>query len=811
MYTYAVERSGVMQIINRIKKLTLCIAAVSLCIYIFNLNKNEVETYAHDDEIESYLDEANEALKEIVDENVILAAVYLCDSFDVKVSASYDAGTVATVFSGQSVEILEEDLDEYLNIWVKVHFISRGDEFEGYILKEKVITSDSRFIEWEENYGMTSEALDMFLYNRFMQSMTISAFGLDEETEYFGTDSLSDNDEYAGDNIGIMLFSLGEGEDEGIMPLDEGEEEPYTADIMEFPESYREYLFALREEHPNWRFVKQITGLDFNEAVQAEMEGSRSLVYKSFNPAEKEMTYDGGNWYYATEEILAHYMDPRNGLTPNKIFQFEQLTYNEQYHKMEALESFLAGTFMRKNNTDGSLNKVPGYNESYPYLIMAFSKETEKRSISPYFMAARIIQEQGVNGGSALISGNYPGYEGYYNYFNIGATGSSNDEYIRNGLQYAKNRWGLGTEYDSGDGTMEKYVGAYSSLHYGADFLNNGYVSKGQDTLYLQKYNVGPGSYYRTYSHQYMQNVSAPTSEGSSIKNMYEQSGVLDSVFVFKIPVYENMPEEPCPRVTSTSNLFIKLPDGYQDAGVNNQPSVWIDGVEYTSLYRNGHLKIQTGTDNAKTATVYKYNDKGTCIGMYVWLLEYRDGAYSVTYEPGLEDLLTNHGFSIRISGDSGIRYKNGIWPDTRELLLGDGIDGCKLEEYGTLAMTNTNRESYPFIYNGEKVKTGVSYGHDSDGNLIDKIFETGSEGRYRFTSVLIGLPVERYKTDYAFRGYARLSRNDVEYIVYGAPAYRSIYNLAVTIRDAGVYSEGTEAYAFILQLISDADANGGQ
>ena len=39
-------------------------------------------------------------------------------------------------------------------------------------------------------------------------------------------------------------------------------------------------------------------------------------------------------------------------------------------------------------------------------------------------------------------------------------------------------------------------------------------------------------------------------------------------------------------------------------------------------------------------------------------------------------------------------------------------------------------------------------------------------DGRYRFTSVLVKIPVEQYKTEFAFRGYAVLERNGTQVIV---------------------------------------------
>ena len=70
---------------------------------------------------------------------------------------------------------------------------------------------------------------------------------------------------------------------------------------------------------------------------------------------------------------------------------------------------------------------------------------------------------------------------------------------------------------------------------------------------------------------------------------------------------------------------------------------------------------------------------------MYVWTMEYRNNAYVATEQPELTDLLTYHGFSIRITGKAGIRFKTGISTDLRARLLNGGVNGYSLKEYGTL------------------------------------------------------------------------------------------------------------------------------
>ena len=61
----------------------------------------------------------------------------------------------------------------------------------------------------------------------------------------------------------------------------------------------------------------------------------------------------------------------------------------------------------------------------------------QSSGVSPYVIAAMIIQEQGRNGTGNSISGNYAGYTGYYNYFNVGAYASDGMGAVQRGLWYA--------------------------------------------------------------------------------------------------------------------------------------------------------------------------------------------------------------------------------------------------------------------------------------------------------------------------------------------------------------------------------------
>lgn len=691
------------------------LGAILLAAFIFTYEGNTYQTHALDEEDQAWIEEARGALQNIVEDREVMALVYLCDDLTIRAEAAEDSTKVVTVPSGQMVEIRDVAVDEDYQVWEKVSAEVKGMVYEGYIPRDYLACSDERFLEWEELYGMNPGA--------------------------------------------------------AVMLAEENATGVY-ADIEQFPESYRPALQALKQKHPNWTFVRQNTGLDFQTAVNNELQGGKSLVYKSYGDYCKEGQHSP-NWYFASEDVLKLYMDPRNSLHENAIFQFEQLTYNESYHTEAAVETFLKNTFMNSNSP------APKTDMTFSHIFWAIGAEQQ---VSPFHLAARVCQEQG-QGTSPLISGNYPGYEGYYNYFNISASGSTNEQVITNGLNYARNNG---------------WDNAYASILGGANVISANYIKKGQDTLYLQKFNVSTTASNPVYTHQYMQNIAAPTSEALSMKKLYESAGALENTFVFKIPVYENMPASPCPMPTSSTNVVLQVPAGY-DAS-----TIYVDGIPYTPQVRNNRRIVTVPNGNAQAAVVYRYNENGAPIGMYVWTLEYRNNAYAVTEQPGLTDLLTYHGFSIRITGKAGIRFKTGISADLRNTLLTGGVNGYYLKEYGTLVMNNANRNTYPMIKGGEKVISGLAYGTDSNGAHQDSIYET-VDGRYRYTSVLVGLPADQYKVEYAFRGYIVLTKDNKDITIYGPAMAKSIYSLAEQVLNMGTYASGSEADAFLRKLISDA------
>lgn len=320
-----------------------------------------------------------------------------------------------------------------------------------------------------------------------------------------------------------------------------------------FPESYKPYLRTLHEQHPKWIFTAQKLGVDWNTALKEECVVGRNLVHSSALASWKSMEkgaydFNGGYWYgldgswvAASKEIIMYYMDPRNFLNDTYIFMFENQSYDPSYQPESGVKTILADTFMSGSYT------CPDTKKKYTY-SQTFMDAAKKSGVSPYHLASRCRNEQGVNGAPQSL-GTVKGYENYFNFFDIQAYATSTMTAAEMGCKYAKT---------TNPTYLLPWTNQYKSIVGGSIFLGTGYITKGQDTLYLQKFDMvdgGNGLYY----HQYMTCVFGQANEAISLKNAYSQD-ILNSAMEFKIPVYNNMPDKLCPKPTSSgdNNNYLK-------------------------------------------------------------------------------------------------------------------------------------------------------------------------------------------------------------------------------------------------------------
>ena len=286
---------------------------------------------------------------------------------------------------------------------------------------------------------------------------------------------------------------------------------------------YKELIDELKQEHPNWTFTLFYTKLDWNEVI--ENEGHKDNIKNPLNlipdsneypedwrcEIDKDKRFDNGTWLCASNKAIECQMDPRNILNDENVFQFKELNYVENAQTEEGLEEITSNTFLEGEDISNALIQAG-----------------KNANLDPYFIASRLIQEQGRKGSTLSRGYEYNGII-VYNPFNIRATGNSSEEILQNAGQYA---------YEQGWDTLEKAIIG------GVEFVKEDYINNGQNTLYLQKFDI-VNQDGELYTNQYMQNLLAPESEASNMLEIYEASNTVDSNLNFIIPLYENMPTTP--------------------------------------------------------------------------------------------------------------------------------------------------------------------------------------------------------------------------------------------------------------------------
>ena len=437
-----------------------------------------------------------------------------------------------------------------------------------------------------------------------------------------------------------------------------------------FPASYCSALASLHQKYPNWQFVPVQTGLDWNTVVSNESLIGRNLIQNSVNDARKSTDsqaynwetnkwygFDGASWVSASPEYIAYCIDPRNFLNENQIFQFETLEY-AGYQNAAGVQSVLSNTFMAGNYTDTD-GAVRSYADADG--VDTFVEIGSNVGVSPYHLASRCKQEQGVRGTSDLISGRYSNYAGYYNYFNVRAFTTGSASAIVNGLEYAK---------------LQGWNSIYKSIAGGSSVVADNYVKKGQNTIYFEKFNVVYTN--SLYAHQYMTNVQAAMSEGTNMGKAYTDK---NQAFVFRIPVYQNMPES---AVT------------FADKGNPNNwlSSITVDGYALTPAFSGANTSYSLVVpDSAASINVGATAVAGTSTvsGTGNYSLNYGDNTIQITCISQSGDSRTytlivaraggSAGGTIQVADDAAITpfypigtYVTGIEPGTSASTVASGI-----------------------------------------------------------------------------------------------------------------------------------------
>lgn len=384
-------------------------------------------------------------------------------------------------------------------------------------------------------------------------------------------------------------------------------EDSFENSIAAFPEEYKPYLRELHEKYPQWTFIPFETGLDWNTVIDNEL-GTKNLVSDSassenlkskesghYNQETGKYIQKDAGFVVANRLAVEYYMDPRNFLNEEGIFQFEELTFNSAV-TIEDIESVLKGTFMANK-------KITYYNEAGELKTGTLTyadriyEAGQLYNVNPCYLASKIRNEVGADG-SGSVSGTNETYPGIYNFYNIGATDGVGA--IERGLKWASE----GTTYSRPWNTPGK------SIKGGAKYIAEKYIAVGQHTGYLQKFNVNPNNTaHKLYTHQYMTNLTGACSQGYTNYTAYAKTGALYQSKSFSIPVYENMPyhETDIQKASNVDSLYQYGEISAESSRVRTGPST--NNAQLLDKNGNGIL-LPKGTSvqiMGKTFTDAKY------------------------------------------------------------------------------------------------------------------------------------------------------------------------------------------------------------
>ena len=410
------------------------------------------------------------------------------------------------------------------------------------------------------------------------------------------------------------------GEKEGYMSKDyivkksdiTATDKEYTKVLKDkgFPDSYIPYLTYLHKKYPNWVFNADKNNRSFVTSVDKEA-GKCYMQTKNDNYRTSSVPAEGSTWFRVNKGVIAFYMDPRNWLTENRIFMFEKLDYDSNLDK--EYPTLIKAIFGSGKLGDDKYT-IPMYNAA------------KSLGISPIHVASRIRLEVGASGSASTDGGKFTWkgktYSGYYNFFNIGAYETTID-----GVKYSAVTRGLAYAAKLINRNGEPWNNIETAIKEGSSTLAKNYVTRGQQTIFYQKFNIGPKA-ESPYANQYMTNIQAPATEGSSSYNSYKKENLLNSKFTFDIPVYKD----------GTLPEYTSLPKSGDTN--NNLASLNVDGYALTPSFDEDILtydvyvpkELMTATVNAKTQS-----EKATISGTGETKLEddENDITITVTSEAG--------------------------------------------------------------------------------------------------------------------------------------------------------------------------------
>lgn len=245
--------------------------------------------------------------------------------------------------------------------------------------------------------------------------------------------------------------------------------------------------------------------------------------------------------------------------------------------------------------------------------------------------------------------------------------------------------------------------------------------------------------------------------------------------------------EEVIPKISQPSRM-IRVETG-------KNMVVYADGIA-VAMDASGNVELPSY--DVKVVTTFTYNTADTATNypeqtsMKVYFISKdKKGNLVATRDKSFDGIMQYMGASVRCDGNKGIRIITGIPVNALKKLKGDGLNGWKLTEYGTI------------VGNDAYLTSSVVFGSPKTASATfnDKPFaSSGSTDSY--TVGLTFNDMAQCKVVFSMRPYMKLTKGSVSVVLYGGIVHRSIGYVAWQNRNA--YNPNTQPtnYNFIQSII---------
>ena len=277
--------------------------------------------------------------------------------------------------------------------------------------------------------------------------------------------------------------------------------------LQGFPEEYVECLMELHKKYPEWKFEAVVTGIDYQEFVDYQEKEKKKCVDIYDNEISK---YSTGKDYAGERDPKYHEVN-REGIiqfsNPCNIIQVDYENIMQFLNAEQELPQEYVNLVVPKilKNKDQEIVK---------YII------NSDTCINPVFMACIWNCENGPNGEEVEYKGEKVQV---YNFFNVGGDQGWDDSI----LYACEQKWYTPEECIKGsEETFQKYIDNGQTTLYALDWDYQSYTNTGVAAI------------------QYATLLNDADHKADPLFYSGEKSDELMQNFVFKIPVYENIP--PC-------------------------------------------------------------------------------------------------------------------------------------------------------------------------------------------------------------------------------------------------------------------------